>query len=135
MAATVLVLENDGSLRRLLELALRQAGLEVLCASSREEAAAALALAPIACLLVDLNLGGGGCGFELARTWRAAGILPPFLVVTGSPDDPRVERLGAMEGFRGAVAKPFGVPDLVRRVQDVVRWGAASARATGASGP
>ncbi|MCZ6553402.1 MAG: response regulator [SAR324 cluster bacterium] len=114
MTPIVLVLDNDSSLRDLLRMVLEGAGLEVVTAATEDEARAVVAERPVDLLLLDLNLGEGGCGSVLVESWTPAGCLPPIFLVTGTPDDQRLETIEASPAFRGLWAKPFSLLDLAR---------------------
>ncbi|MFQ5748660.1 MAG: response regulator [Planctomycetota bacterium] len=117
MKPTVLVLDNDPSLQDFFRFALERLELRVVAVGSREEAEPELRAGRVALLLLDLNLGGGASGVTLVRTWRAAGLLPAFLVITGTPDDSRLEELQGVPGFQGVVAKPFEILELGQRIR------------------
>lgn len=68
--------------------------------------------------LVDVNLGEGGDGVELARRLRAEhGTRVIFL--TGSADPQTLARLSAVEGH-GYLQKPFIAAELARTIRDVL---------------
>ncbi len=117
MKPTVLVLDNDPSLQDFFRFALERLGLRVVAVGSREEAEPELRAGRVALLLLDLNLGGGSSGVGLVRLWRGAGLLPEFLVITGTPGDPRLEELQGVPGFQGVVGKPFEILELGERIR------------------
>ena len=114
MSTRVLAVDNDLALRKLLEQALRRAGFEPRVVRQASEAEALLRAGEADFLLLDLNLGSGQSGDVVAERWRQDGLLPPFLVLTGAPEDPRLDALRAMPGFQGVLAKPFSVLELMR---------------------
>lgn len=83
---TVLVVEDDYYLAGDTAAALRGAGAEVLGPCPNEDAALDLLVThdPTHAVL-DLNLGGGGPRFEIARVLQARGV--PFLFLTGYDPD------------------------------------------------
>ncbi len=125
MTATVLVLDNDPHVRQLLTLALERGGMRVLCCRSGEEARRTLCDRAVDFMILDLNLGGGDSGELLAAEWTAAGCAPPFFMLTGMPDDPRVGALEGLSPFRGVIAKPFSVVALVDRVRGALPAGSS----------
>ncbi|HEX9794699.1 MAG TPA: response regulator [Planctomycetota bacterium] len=125
MSPAVLVLDNDRALRDLLVLAVGRAGVPVCAAADAEEAERVLRAGGIGLLLLDLHLGGGRSGHQLARAWEQAGLLPQFLVVTGTPEDPALAELDRMPGFRGVIAKPFSVLELAERARALLLPAAA----------
>lgn len=114
------MLDNDQAMRGLLQLALERNGFQVHPAATAADAERVLAAAStIDAMLLDLHLGGGHSGVSLVRDWREAGALAPFLVVTGTPEDPSLAELDHEPMFRGVLAKPFLLDELVARVQQI----------------
>jgi DNA-binding response OmpR family regulator len=108
---SVLIVEDDESLRRIVGRQLRARHFDVTEAASAEEASAHLdaGFRP-AVVLLDLNL-PGDTGWDLLRsaTWHRAGS-PPVLVASATTVDPR--RLGEF-GCAGYLPKPFAMETLV----------------------
>lgn len=117
--ARILVLDNDRAMRELLCEALRRGGHQALPAGRADEAESLLAEEPVDGMLLDLNLGGGHTGASLVERWSAASRLAPFLIVTGTPEHPELDALGRIDSFRGVVAKPFDLGDLLTRVGEL----------------
>ncbi|MBC8329897.1 MAG: hypothetical protein ISR76_02155 [Planctomycetes bacterium] len=124
MSHRVLVLDNDPSLGELLALALRRSGLRPLVLSASADAETVMTEEGADFLVLDLNLGAGDSGDRLARRWAGAGILPPFLILTGTPLDERLDSLRGLPEFRGVLAKPFSLVALA----DEIRAGCGPAR-------
>ena len=116
---TALVIDNDSAIRQLLTMALEQGGVRVLTAASAKAADKILRHQNADVLLVDLNLGGGESGASMVDSWSAKGMLRPFIVVTGTPDHPSLKAMKDYSEFRGVVAKPFQVLDLVKQVKKI----------------
>ncbi len=112
---TVLVLDNDAPLRSLLRAALGTHCQLRLCAGG-DSATEELRRGGVDVLLLDLHLGGGESGDGLASAWAKEGILPPFLMLTGMVEDPRLSAVATLPGYGGLVGKPFSVADLLHRV-------------------
>jgi two-component system chemotaxis response regulator CheY len=113
--ASVLVIEDDESLRRILARHLRSLGYEVEEAASAEEAVSALegGIRP-AIVILDLNLPGDN-GWDLLRgpTLAAAGS-PPVVVASAISVSPR--RLAEFN-VAGYLPKPFPIETLVATVE------------------
>jgi len=117
----VLVLDDEESIRSLLEEGLSGHGLRVTCAASAEEAAKCAAAENFDVVLCDLNLGGiGGAGSgreAAARAIAASGANKPLIIfMTG-------ELAGAMEGrdgFEGSafLQKPFRIVDVLNLLRE-----------------
>jgi DNA-binding response OmpR family regulator len=116
---TVLVVEDDKSLRLGLEKTLRSQGYRVRVAGTgREGLEAALAERPDLVLL-DLMLPEMN-GFEVLRELRARDVELPIVILTakgGEEDKVRGLRLGADD----YVVKPFGISELLARVDAQLR--------------
>ncbi len=113
---TVLVVDNDPALCRLMEVAFSRVGLAVRATGDAAEAEAVLVEPGADAILMDLNLGAGQSGPELLSSWAELHRLPPCWMVTGTPDDPRLEALASLDAFQRVVAKPFSVLELADEV-------------------
>ena len=124
-AASLLLVEDDESLRRVLVVQLRGRGYVVEEADSMEAAAALLGagLRPWLVLL-DLNL-PGGTGWDLLRgpLLEAAGS-PPVVITSAVTVNPR--RL-TEHGVAGYLPKPFAVETLLATVERLGHLGAPDA--------
>ncbi len=116
---TVLVVEDDPALRMSLRAALRSAGFRVeLAKDGAEGLAAALSLAPDLVLL-DVMMPAMN-GFEVcARIRDKHAELPVLLVTAKGEEEDRVRGLGL--GADDYIVKPFGVAELVARVNAALR--------------
>jgi two-component system cell cycle sensor histidine kinase/response regulator CckA len=117
---TILLAEDDASVRRLLVEVLTSAGYLVLEA---EDGARALVTseqhnAPIDLLLTDMVMPGMS-GRELAERVRAARPGIPVLYVTGYTDDERVQH-GVTEPWASLLSKPVSPADVTERVRNVL---------------
>ena len=76
----VLIIDDDAGLLALIREDLREQGLECECARSDREAYGLLASGPaFDAVIVDVNLGVGTTGFDVAR--RARQVTPDIRVV------------------------------------------------------
>ena len=109
-----LVIEDAGSIRRLLETLLEERGHEVVGAENAEDALALHTKSPAELVLVDLVLPGMSGG-ELVRKIRKLpnGDLPVVVAFTGRPDDAALEDL-LDAGIDDYLTKPL-VPEELRR--------------------
>ena len=117
---TILVVEDQGELRRAATRILERYGYRVLAAADGEEALALYLAnrADIGLLFSDLvmpRLGGEG----LYRRIRAEGGAPRVLFASGYSSRDAVERTG-LDPRLPFIAKPWTLPDLVRRVREVL---------------
>ena len=94
----VLVVEDEHAICALISDILESADIETKCVKSDVEAYAELPTLPTyKALIVDINLGKGTTGFDVARFARQVVPHLPVIYVTGEADQ---------ESFRA-----FGVPD------------------------
>jgi len=111
---SVLVLDDEDSIRSLLEEGLGSHGLKVSCAATAEEAAALVASRPFDALLCDLRLKAGGSFGDgraaAAHVLSAAGAHRPLVIyMTGEYIDPN-----APVSYGGAfLQKPFRILDVL----------------------
>lgn len=119
--ARILVVEDDASVRDLLELALQREGWTVCAAADARSAEAALTegrFEPDVAVL-DIHLGDGPDGLAVARLIRQQGDIP-FVFLT---DRHGVEdRLRGFEsGADDYLAKPFVLAELLARLRVIIR--------------
>jgi two-component system phosphate regulon response regulator PhoB len=130
MAPTLLVVEDDDTIRETIREALCVEGFEVAaCADGRD----ALDLlnqhkdSPYALVVLDLMLPGLS-GLDVCRQLRAAGDQTPILVV--SARDHETDRvLGLEVGADDYLVKPFGMRELVARARALMRRSSAKSSA------
>ena len=116
---TVLVVEDDASLRLGLNKALRSAGYAVrVAATGPDGLEAALAAAPDLVLL-DVMLPGMN-GFEICEELRRRDADLPIIMVTAKGEEHDKIR-GLRLGADDYVVKPFGVAELLARVDAALR--------------
>ncbi len=124
-SGTVLVVDDQEDLRRLLVLALRRNRLNVVEASSGESALEVLESTPVDVLVLDVGLPGMS-GMDVVRTLRlrAETSTLPILLITGSGSDKGVIE-GLEAGADDFLAKPVRLDELVARVRAHLRSRAA----------
>lgn len=119
----VLVVEDEPEMRFLLAENLEYEKLDVVLASTGEEALAAIASRPFALIILDVMLPGMS-GFAVCREIRSRGVQTPIIMLTArSAESDRV--VGLDLGADDYVSKPFGVRELLARVRAQLRRGAA----------
>jgi DNA-binding response OmpR family regulator len=113
---TVLIADDDMSVRRLLRIAFELDGYRTITASDGDEAIAAVRLHQPAVVIVDAAM--PGCtGTAVCRAIRQEfGWAPTVIMLTGRTDV--ADRLAAFEcGVDDYLEKPIKVSDLVERVR------------------
>jgi DNA-binding response OmpR family regulator len=118
--ASVLVVDDDPFIGRLLEIELRAAGFEVRAST---DGSTALELALERCphvVIVDVMMPTMD-GFELTRRLRQDERTAAVGVIMLSALGQRTDRtLGLDVGADDYVVKPFEIPELVARIHDVL---------------
>ena len=109
---TVLIVDDDASLRLLCRVNLELEGYHVLEAPSVAAAEDAVAADPVDLFLLDVHIGADD-GLALMRSLRAREHRAPVVLFTGSA---RLDSVTAAEAD-GVVPKPFRLEQLL----DVVR--------------
>jgi two-component system phosphate regulon response regulator OmpR len=115
----VLVVDDDGELRALLQRYLGENGLAVRIAADGQALDRALARDPPDIVVLDLMLPGED-GLAICRRLRASGDRTPILMLTARGDP--VDRIVGLEmGADDYLAKPFTPRELLARIAAVLR--------------
>ncbi|HKV78699.1 MAG TPA: response regulator transcription factor [Candidatus Sulfotelmatobacter sp.] len=117
-AVKILVVDDEPQMRRALRTSLNAHGYDVVEAQSGEEAVRKLDAEVCDFVLLDMNLPGRD-GLATCRTIRAGSEVPIIIVSVRSSERDKVAVLNA--GADDYVTKPFGVPELLARVEAVKR--------------
>jgi two-component system response regulator ResD len=115
---TVLVIEDEDSITRLVKLYLTQAGFEVLTAADGNTGFALYERSRPDLVVLDLMLPGMS-GWEVCRRIRAIGRTPILMLTARQMEDDRVAGLDL--GADDYVTKPFSPRELVSRVRAILR--------------
>ncbi|GBD57950.1 response regulator transcription factor [Gluconobacter wancherniae] len=131
LPARILVVEDDAGMRTLILRALQGGGFRVRGVSSGEEMWAALDVAPVDLIILDVMLPGVS-GIELCRALRngqgaahpneTAPAQVPIIMVSARAEE-RDRVTGLEIGADDYVPKPFGQRELLARVRAVLRRG------------
>jgi DNA-binding response OmpR family regulator len=114
----ILIVEDDLTLRQTLTYNLTREGYEVAGASDGESALAA-ARGRFDLILLDLMLPAMS-GLEVLRALRGDGVTTPVIIVSAKADE--VDRVvGLKIGADDYVTKPFSRPELLARIEAVLR--------------
>jgi len=114
----ILVCDDDPQIRRALNLILRDAGFEVLLASSGDEALDTASLASPNLAIVDLVLPDRN-GTEVCQRLREWSEMP--ILVLSAVSDEQTKIAALQLGADDYVTKPFGRGELVARVNAALR--------------
>jgi two-component system, cell cycle response regulator CpdR len=116
-AAQVLVVEDDEDVCMLVEDILDPHGFQVTCALGDDAAYQVLSRRPADYLafIIDIDLGEGTTGFDVARYARRLAPQTPVIFMSGVGDGTSVGRFGVPGA--SFLRKPFTPEELVEAVQ------------------
>jgi len=126
-AATILIVEDDPDIRRLVGDLLGREGFAVEPAEDAAAMDAALARTRPDLIILDLMLPGED-GLSICRRLRAQDAIPILMLSAKSDEIDRV--VGLEMGADDYLVKPFGPRELLARVRAVLRRGQAPASRT-----
>ncbi len=118
-AATILVVEDDATIARFIELELMHAGYEVVRATDGVAALSAIEKREPDMVVLDLMLPNLD-GIEVARRLRREGKKFPILMLTAKADTHDVVT-GFDAGADDYLRKPFEIPELMSRIRVLLR--------------
>jgi len=116
---TILVIDDDDSLRDTIAVMLEQEGFEpILASDGRTGYEKAILLRPDL-ILVDLRLPGMS-GVEICKQLRGEHVTTPIIVLSAVGDE--IDKVLLLEiGADDYVVKPFGARELLARIRAVLR--------------
>lgn len=121
MSATILIVEDEQDVNVMLQYNLEAEGFKVQSALTGDEAVTLTRESVPDLILLDWMLPGLS-GIELCRRWRAreetAGI-PIIMLTARGEEDERIR--GLATGADDYVVKPFSIPELLARVNALLR--------------
>jgi DNA-binding response OmpR family regulator len=119
MRRRILVVEDDRTLRQALTFNLEREGYQVRGAVDGQQALDAVRGGGLDLILLDVMLPGMS-GIEVLRVLRAEGIGTPVIVLSAKGEE--IDRVvGLKIGADDYVAKPFSRPELLARIEAVLR--------------
>jgi two-component system alkaline phosphatase synthesis response regulator PhoP len=119
MRRRLLVVEDDRTLRQALAFNLAREGYEVATAPDGESALDAARNPQLDLILLDVMLPGMS-GVEVLRVLRGEGVTTPVIILSAKGDE--IDRVvGLKIGADDYVAKPFSRPELLARIEAVLR--------------
>jgi two-component system, OmpR family, response regulator MprA len=117
--ASVLVVDDDAPVRRMLERTLAAEGYAVVAVADGGSALARAEAAPPDAIVLDVAMPGMD-GLAVARRLRSKGVSIPILMLTARDEvGDRVAGLDA--GADDYLVKPFAVPELAARMRALLR--------------
>lgn len=123
----ILVMDDEESIRNLLDKILGRIGYEASFARDGFEALEAYTKAkasgrPFSAVICDLTIRGGMGGREAIRELIAIDPQVKAIVSSGYSDDPAMAEYQKY-GFRGVIAKPYKINELSHVLQEVIAQG------------
>jgi CheY-like chemotaxis protein len=118
-SAAILIIEDDDTLRDVLEMGLSSEGYRVLTAGNGRVGIRLAAEEAPHLVLLDVSLPGLN-GFDVCRELRQEGYNAPIVMVSGKTDE--IDRVVGLEiGADDYLTKPFGRRELITRVRAHLR--------------
>lgn len=117
-AASILVVDDEPQIRRVLRATLSSHGYVITEAATGEEAVEAVGKERPSLILLDVNMPGIG-GIEAAREIREMCDAPIIMLTVRNAERDKVMALDA--GADDYVVKPFGIEELVARIRAALR--------------
>jgi len=119
MRRRLLLVEDDPTLRQALAFNLTREGYEVTAVADGEAALEAARSERLDLVLLDVMLPGMS-GVEVLRVLRREGVATPVIILSAKGDE--IDRVvGLKVGADDYVAKPFSRPELLARIEAVLR--------------
>src|SRR5437763_7052876 len=116
-ARTVIVVEDDDSMREAIETLLDAAGIRTRTFGSAEALLSEDSIEGAVCVISDLKLPSMS-GLELLTVLRARATAPPVILITAH-DGPGIRAEAERRGAAGYLAKPFAGKVLLAAIQSV----------------
>ncbi len=117
---SILVVDDEEIMRDVLETLLSAEGYRVDLAKTGEEGLEAYGRRPYDVVLLDVALGEGPTGHDVARLLRARRDVVPIIMLTAL--DSEADAVQGLEaGADDYVTKPFGLAELRSRIRAVLR--------------
>ena len=121
MKTRILIVEDDPHILLGLEEVLKSEGYETATCSRGDEAAAAVSRFQPGLLVLDVMLPGAS-GYDICRQLRAKKFAAPILMLTAKGQE--IDKVVGLDlGADDYVTKPFGVRELLARIQALLRRG------------
>ena len=117
-SVTILVVDDDAQIRRVLQATLSSNGYDVIEAKNGKEALTAVLRERPDLILLDVNMPGMS-GFEACREIRLSFDGPIIMVTVRNAEQDKVVALDC--GADDYVVKPFGMSELLARIRAALR--------------
>jgi len=122
-SATVLIVDDEPQIRRVLRTTLTSHGYAVIEARSGDEALDQIRTEHVDMILLDVNMPGRS-GLETCREIRGTSEIPIIMLTVRNTERDKVQALDA--GADDYVVKPFGSEELMARIRAGLRRSAVA---------
>ena len=119
-ALRILVVDDDDALRDMLARSFSREGHTVTAVPDGQSALAVAASEPFDIVLLDVALGPGLAGHDVARELRGRRDVVPIIMLTALDSEADIV-LGLEAGADDYITKPFGLAELRSRIRAVLR--------------
>jgi DNA-binding response OmpR family regulator len=119
-ALEILLVDDDDPLREMLSRSFEREGHRVTAVADGEAALVAAAERPYDIVLLDVALGAGPTGHDVARMLRSRRDVVPIIMLTALDSEADAVQ-GLESGADDYVTKPFGLAELRSRIRAVLR--------------
>lgn len=131
MKTRILIVEDDPHILLGLEEVLKSEGFEVGSCNRGDHALESVAKQKPELIVLDVMLPGLS-GYDICKQLRAKKVTTPILMLTAKSQE--IDKVVGLDlGADDYVTKPFGVRELLARIQALLRRGATSSSSTDAS--
>lgn len=128
MKPSILVIEDEPTLARLLSYNLNREGYDVTVAENGGDGLRLAVTQAFDLIILDIMLPGLN-GFEVLSRMRERGVQKPVIILTARSAEDEIVR-GLRMGADDYMTKPFGVDELLARVSAVLRRSGGRGRRT-----
>jgi two-component system KDP operon response regulator KdpE len=119
-ALDILVVDDDEPLREMLTRSFEREGHRVTAVPDGEQAIAQATERDFDVVLLDVALGPGPAGHDVARALRQRRAVVPIIMLTALDSEADVVQ-GLEAGADDYVTKPFGIDELLARIRTALR--------------
>jgi DNA-binding response OmpR family regulator len=119
-ALEILLVDDDDPLREMLSRSFEREGHRVTAVADGQAALDAAAARPYDIVLLDVALGAGPTGHDVARMLRSRRDVVPIIMLTALDSEADAVQ-GLESGADDYVTKPFGLAELRSRIRAVLR--------------
>src|SRR3954468_4717995 len=119
-ALDILVVDDDAPLRNMLTRSFEREGHRITAVADGHHALDEASRGQFDVILLDVALGPGPTGHDVARALRARRNVTPVIMLTALDSEPAAAQ-GREAGAHYSVPKPFGLAELRSRIRAVLR--------------